>query len=110
MDAYILHIREEYAPETNWSIKNKYSAWCTEKQAYHELKKYLESDIVFGPFNRQQILRKTAIILLEVEKYAEALELVNGYSTAFQSEKGGDRSAKVTLSVTKSTFRGSVFE
>lgn len=110
MDAYILHIREEYAPENKWSIKNKYSAWCTEKQAFNEIKKYLEAPAFRSPFYEQEILIKSALALLNAEQYNDVLLIINEYSKATTPDKNGYKSAKITLTVTKSTFRGSVFE
>lgn len=110
MEAWILHIREEYIDSSDQiSNKNHYSAWATTKQAEKEAARWLKNHTNYtGPF--QDGLRQAIRSLLEIDKTREAIELINECSCAIKSQVSLQGYNKIHIIIEKSRFLGSAFE
>jgi hypothetical protein len=114
MEAWILHIREEYQTESK-TIQHydKYNAWMNEKQAYKAAGKFLMEKTLLdysGPFVDHQALRSAVRALVECDKIIEAVDLVNNHSEASPHKNSRSSSHKIHIEITQSTFLGSPFE
>jgi hypothetical protein len=114
MEAWILHIRiETYSQDNSIFAHDKINAWMTEKQAYKAAAKYLEESTAEswkGPFVNHYALREAVKALIEADYVEQAINLVNEYSQATPYKSGQASSAKIHISINKSTFLGSPFE
>lgn len=115
MEAWILHIREDYVSHFGLiDHKDTYSAWSTEKQAYKHASVYLlkiSQHFYVEPLGNALALQDAITSLVEADKISKAIALVNRYSEMIKpSHLGETASNKVTIAIIKSKFLGSAFE
>lgn len=106
MNAYILHIREEFAED---SINNEYCAWCSERQALQHISKYITDGSLENALYAQYSVLHAAKALAQADKIKEAIGIINDFSRSSLFVAGA-KGAKVTIKITKSQFLGSPFE
>jgi hypothetical protein len=113
MEAWIVHIHcEHYGEDKKLYKDDEYHVWSTEKQAYKSVGKYLKErlDERFGLFCDHEELRVAVLALVEVEKVAEAIGLINRFSEATPYKTHFRNSFRVEIKIIQSKFLGSVWE
>ncbi len=108
MDAWILHIREEWLnSEQKLAHEDRYSAWMSEKQALGQAAEWLSSQIKYDTsFQRHIALRNALRCLIADHHIEEAIALTNRYTSPEANFSGHHH----VITITKSTFQGSPFE
>ncbi len=111
MEAWILHFKKEWATSPSFQCSSdEYAAWCTERQALAHASKILMANgfTIFGDCNA---LHNAVSSLIAKDSLKEAIELVNEQSRVIEPQgQFGRSSQKITIKITKSTFKGSPFE